>query len=65
MVNQRELNNLQNHIDVMNSHYDPEHNIIPDTPPVTYTDHELLEMIQRLTLMVKDLQSQINWLKGQ
>jgi hypothetical protein len=40
--------------------YNPEHDMIPGTPDVTCTDHQLLEMIKRLVIVVDSLQDQID-----
>ena len=40
--------------------YNPEHDIIPGAPEVTYTEMELIGMIKRLVIVIEDLQEQID-----
>lgn len=39
--------------------YNPENDTIPGAPSVTWTDQQLMECIDRLVIVVEDLQDQI------
>jgi hypothetical protein len=43
--------------------YDPENDLIAKAPEVTATDKRLLDMIEGLVIIVKDLQVQIDEIK--
>jgi hypothetical protein len=45
--------------------YNPENDVIPNAPAVTYVDYELVNMIEMLVQVVDDLQDQIDNLKGE
>jgi hypothetical protein len=47
-------------MDSLENKYNPEDDTLPHAPSVTYTDHELLEMIEMLMFAVDDLQYQID-----
>ena len=46
--------------DRIEGRYDPENDVIPGAPMMTYTEHELLEMIRRLVLEVERMQTLID-----
>lgn len=43
--------------------YNPEYDV-PAGPPVTWAEYDLMEMIERLVVVVEDLQDQINRING-
>ena len=54
---------IEEKIRALDARYNPENDIIPGTPSVTYTDHALLEINRALLFVVQDLQSQIDTLR--
>ena len=54
---------VRNIIDELNTRYNPECDIAPNAPPVTYTDMKLTAAVESLLLIVADLQSQIDQIK--
>jgi hypothetical protein len=51
---------IKNHIESMERRYNPECDVIPGAPSVTWADEQLLYMIKHLVIVVEDLQDQID-----
>jgi hypothetical protein len=54
---------MENIIQSLERKYNPENDTIPNTPSVTFTDYQLIEMMGALLSVIEDLQSQIDVLK--
>lgn len=50
---------LQSRLDSLETRYNPENDIVPGQPVVSYADIALLEVVRDLLKMVEDLQKQI------
>jgi hypothetical protein len=55
---------ITSYAETLEKKYDPENDVIPNAPQVTYADYKLVNMIEMLVLVVDDLQDQIDKLKG-
>jgi hypothetical protein len=55
-----EINHIIRQLEEM---YNPEKDLIPDAPSVTYTDRELLDCIKFLLTRVDDLEKRVNELE--
>lgn len=55
---------IKSRIQRIEARYNPEEDIIPGAPAVTYTDYELLNMIRFLLIMVDSQQAQIDSIAG-
>lgn len=60
MNTQHRIFRIERYLETVAGRYDAEHDIIPDAPVVTWADRQLLEMIEDLLKVIKDLQATVD-----